>query len=73
MEEWPLISCQVSSKLIRHYRRKLCYLGKRRLQKVFNNRDTIIMTSVFWRKTFISLCALFFYFNERLDFCEYFK
>jgi len=28
MEEWSLISCQVFSKLIRHYRRKLrCYLG----------------------------------------------
>jgi len=54
MEEWSLISCQVFSKLIRHYRKRLCYLGKRRLQKVFNNRVPIIMASVFCRKTFIS-------------------
>jgi len=35
-----------------------CYraviLAKRRLQKVFKNREPIIMASVFWRKAFIS-------------------
>ncbi len=34
MKEWSLISCQVFSNLIRHYRRKrLYYFGKRRFQK----------------------------------------
>jgi len=41
-----LISYQVFTKLIRHNRRlKSCYLGKKRLQKVFNKRGQIILTS----------------------------
>jgi len=51
-----MISCQVFSKLIRHYRRKLkaVKFEKMRLQKVFNERGQIIVPNVFWRKTFIS-------------------
>jgi len=49
MEEWSLISCQLFSKLIRHYRRKLraVILEKRRLQKVLNKKGQLIVTAIF--------------------------
>jgi len=55
MEEWSLISCQVFSKLIRHYRRRLRagILAKGNCKKVFNKKVPIIVANVFWRKTFI--------------------
>jgi len=42
-----LISGQVFSKLIRHYSRRLWYIGKRRLQKAFNKQVPIIVAKVF--------------------------
>jgi len=69
MEVWSLILGQVFSKLIRHYRRRLWYIGKRRLQKAFNKQVPITVAKVFWRKTFISYVIYphfqFFYVNER--------
>jgi len=55
MEEWSLISGQVFSKLIRHYRRKLraAILAKRGSKKVFKKRVPIIMANAFRRKSFI--------------------
>jgi len=52
------------------------YLGKRRLQKVFNKRGQIIVPKVFWRKTFLFHIVIsphfqLFNFNERLAFCIY--
>ncbi len=47
MKEWSLISCQVFSNLIRHYRRKLLYyFGKWRFQKVLNKRVPLIVSNV---------------------------
>jgi len=74
MEKWSLISCQVFSKLIRHYRERLRSVI---LEKEVAKRVPIIMASVFWSKTFISYNVIyphfqFFYFNEGLDFCDFF-
>ncbi len=55
MKEWSLISCQVFSNLIRHYRRKLLYyFGKWRFQTVLNKRVPLIVSNVYYRKIFIS-------------------
>ncbi len=50
MKEWSLMSCQVFSNLIRHYRRKLKYFGKWRFQKVLNKRVPLIVANVYRRK-----------------------
>ncbi len=48
MKEWSLISCQVFSNLIRHYRRKLLYyFGKWRFQQVLNKRVLLIVSNVY--------------------------
>jgi len=56
MEEWSLISCQVFSKLIRHYKRRLRagILAKGDCKKYLIKKVPIIVASVFLRKTFIS-------------------
>ncbi len=73
--KWSLISCQVFSKLFRHYRRKLraVTLGKGRC----NNWVPIIVAT--WNSEsiyFIMRCSphfQLFYFNDRLEFCEFFE
>ncbi len=77
MKEWSLISCQVFSNLIRHYRRKLLYyFGKWRFQKVLNKRVPLIVANVYREKhlfhNHISPHFKFLLSNERLDFCEFF-
>ncbi len=73
MKEWSLISYQVFSKLFRHYRRKLraVTLGK----GLCNNWVPIIVANMKWRKYFlhneISPHFQLFYFNDRLEFCEF--
>ncbi len=48
MKEWSLISCQVFSNIIRHYRKKLLYyFGKWRFQKLLNTRVPLIMSNVY--------------------------
>ncbi len=79
MKEWSLISCQVFSNLVRHYRRKL--------------RAVILANGGFkkyWIKGCRYLCPMcirekhlfhndisphfkFLFSNKRLDFCEFFK
>ncbi len=47
MKEWSMISCQVFSNFIRHYRRKLLYyFGKCRFQKVLNKSVPLIVSIV---------------------------
>jgi len=70
MEEWSLISYQMFSKLIRHYRRKLLSSWQKDIGKSINKRVQIIVANVFWRKTFTSICDFpshfqFFYLNLR--------
>ncbi len=87
MKEWSLISCQVFSNLIRHYRRKLgaVILGK----WCCNNKEpwtlnlAIIGCQWLW-PTWTRESIYFtmrpphthfqlFYFSDRLEFCEFFE
>ncbi len=75
MKKWSLISYQVFSKLFRHYRRKLraVVLGKGRC----NNWVPIIVAnmnseSIYFTMRFSPHFQLF-YFNDRLEFCEFFE
>ncbi len=76
MKEWSLISCQVFSNLIRHYRRKLraVYPGKGRR----NNWVPIIVANMKLEKAFISQWDFpphfqLHYFMIGLEFCEFFE
>ncbi len=68
MREWSLISCQVFSNLIRHYRRTFRAV----------KRGPLIVANVYYRKKHsfhndISSHFKLLFSNERLDFCELFK
>ncbi len=84
MKEWSLISCQVFSNLIRHYRRKLLYyFCKWRFQKLLHKRVPLIVqcvqlsnvsnvSNVYYRKTFHNAIPPHFKFvfsNKRFDLC----
>ncbi len=80
MKEWSLVSCQVFSNLIRHYRRKFRAVklakGKRRFQKVLNKRVPLIVANVYLEKTLfhndISPILNSYYPMKGLDFCDFF-
>ncbi len=69
--KWSLISYQVFSKLFRHYRRKLraVTLGKGRCN---NWVPTWNSESIYFIMRFSPHFQLF-YFNDRLEFCEFFE
>ncbi len=79
MKEWSLISCQVFSNLIRHYRRKFgaVWTGKWRFQEVLNKRVPLMWPMCIREKhlfhNYISPHFKFLLSNERLDFCDFFQ
>ncbi len=74
MKEWSLISCQVFSNLIRHYRRKYraVKLANGGFKIVLNKGVPLIVANVYWRKhlchNYIPPYFKILLFNERLGF-----
>ncbi len=80
MKEWSLISCQVFSNLIRHYRRKLELLNwqinggfkKYWIKGCVNCGQFVLDKNIYFIMIF-PLILNSYYSNERFDFCDFLK